>query len=71
LNDAQSTELLAGVIADRHTSARFYNLEASRRFGDNIKLSVEGRLFSNMRASNPLYSLRDDDYLQLELACYF
>jgi hypothetical protein len=70
-NDVQSTELLAGVIADRHSSARFFNLEASRRFGNNIKLTVEGRIFSNMAPSEALYNLRDDDYLQAELAYYF
>lgn len=72
LNDIQSSELLFGMTIDRHdTRQRFYNLEASRRLGDRWKLSLEARFNSGLGA-NPLFnSLRNDDYVQAELAWYF
>lgn len=70
-NDAQSSEILVGVIADRDSDARFYNLEASRRIGDQWKLSVEARAFADIPHGDPLFGFRRDDYLQLELARYF
>ena len=71
LNDAQSTEFLAGVVFDRDSSARFFNLEASRRLGDNWKLEVETRVFSAIPADDIQHSLRNDDYVQLSFARYF
>jgi hypothetical protein len=70
-NDVQSTEILLGVIINRDHSDRIYSIEASRRLTDNWKLSVEGRIFSGVRPATPFYSLRNDDYLQIELAYYF
>jgi hypothetical protein len=67
----QSTELLAGVIQDLDSSARLFNLEASRRLGDNWKLSVEARWFIDIPPADRLYELRRDDYMQAELAYYF
>ncbi len=70
-NDAQSTEALIGVIVDRQSRARFYNIEASRRIGKRFKLTLEGRAFVAIPANDPLFSIRDDDYMQVELAYYF
>ncbi len=47
LNDVQSTEIVAGIIFDRTSNTKFYNIEASRRFGDNWKTELEVRLFSS------------------------
>lgn len=71
LNDAQSSELLAGCIADLDSPARFCSAEASRRFGANWVLSLEARTFSRIPENDPLYGLRRDDYLQVELAYHF
>jgi hypothetical protein len=71
LNDVQSTEMLVGMIFDLDHNGRMFNLEASRRLGDAWKLSVELRTFADAEITNPLYSLRNDDYLQTELAWYF
>jgi hypothetical protein len=70
-NDVQSTEILAGVIYDLDDGDRFYNLEAERRLGDTWKLSVEARIFSNFSSNSAIYAVRNDDYLQAELAWYF
>ena len=71
VNDAQSSEVLIGVINDRRRAARFFNLEASRRIGAHYKLSIEARAFAGAPASDPTFFWRRDDYLQLELARYF
>lgn len=70
-NDVQSSDILAGVIVDRDTHAVFGSIEANRRLSDNWKLALESRFFSNLDELDPLYGLRDDDYLQLELIRYF
>jgi hypothetical protein len=71
LNDEASTEALVGMIADRDSDARMLNIEASRRFGDHWKFNLEAHWFNNIPASDPLYSFRQDDHIQLELAYYF
>ena len=70
-NDVQSTELLAGIIFDRTSDTKFYNIEASRRFGDNWKAELEVRLFSSAPADDPAFLLRNDDHIRFELRYYF
>lgn len=71
LNDVQGTELLSGVIVDRHTGASVVNIEGSRRLGDRWRLSVEIRSFIGIPQADFLYGLRSDDYVQLEFARFF
>jgi len=70
-NDVQSTEILAGVMFDRTNNAKFYNIEASRRIGDNFKVNFEMRLFSGIPVTDPSYLLRKDDRIRLEVSYYF
>ena len=70
-NDEQSTEFLLGVILDRGNGSRVVTLESSRRLGDAWKISLEGYAFLNIPDDDFLYSLRRDDFIQLELARYF
>ena len=70
-NDEQSSELLVGVIQDLDSSDAAWNIEASRRFGNNWKASLEGRFFSVEETRSALYQIRNDDYIQLEFARYF
>ena len=71
VNDPESTEVLAGVIQDADSSQRFFNLEASTRVWETWRLSIEGRFFQNFEPPRPQNGLRDDSYLQLEMAWYF
>ena len=71
LNDAQSTELLAGFYVDTVDYSRSFRVEASRRLGDSWKLEVELQTFTNIDDDNPLAAFADDDYLQVDLAWYF
>jgi len=71
LNDAQSSEMLFGVISDVKTSAQAYSIEASRRFGDSWVLSLEGRFITNVADFEPLATIHHDDVIQLELTRHF
>ena len=72
MNDENDTSMLIGVVADRDDSSRLYSIEASRRMSENLKLTLEARAFSGLTDSaNPLYSVRKDDFVQLELGYYF
>lgn len=71
MNDAASSEILLGATVDVDTDAQFYNIEASRRFGESWVLSVEGRFISSSGGGDPLSVINHDDIIQFELARYF
>lgn len=71
LNDMASSEILAGVIKDIDDSSVMATVEASRRLGENWKLSLEASFLSNIDENDILYNLRDDDSFKLKLAYYF
>ena len=71
LNDVQSTELLFGTILSMENESNSYLLEASRRFGDNWKISLEAYVYSNITPSDLMYGMRNEDFMQLTLAWYF
>jgi len=71
LNDVQSTEVLAGAIVDADSQATFASIEASRRVGDYWKITMEARAFTNLEPVEPLFIVRDDDYLELQITRYF
>lgn len=70
-NDEQSSEILAGGIFDRDQHTQLYRVEASRRLGSDWKLSLEGRLYTAVDEQDLLFSQRNDDAIQIELARYF
>jgi hypothetical protein len=70
-NDEQSTEMLAGVIFDRTSNAKFYSLEASRRLGESFKLELQARFFSGADQHDFAYFLRQDDHIRAELSYHF
>ena len=49
-NDVASTEVLLGLIVDPHTDEKAVSLESSRRLGDRIKVSLEGRFYAGTNA---------------------
>ena len=74
-NDEQSTELLIGVSVIEDANNYFWNLEASRRIGENWKATFEARILSNIDESDPsaspFYAVRNDSFVMIELARYF
>ena len=71
LNDAQSTELLAGGLFDLELGSRGYRAEFNRRIGQSWKITAEAQLFGHIDSEDPQYPLRSDDFIQLELARFF
>lgn len=71
LNDAESTEMLAGIGHDLDYDSQSLIIEASRRFGDDWKLSLDGRFFSSDDPADLSYSINKDDHLQLTVERYF
>jgi hypothetical protein len=70
-NDTQSTEVLMGVIWDRNTGGMFFNLEASRRIGENWLLDLQTRIFLGQDEDDPAFTVSQDDYLELFLTYNF
>ncbi len=71
LNDVNSTEFLGGAIFDLDSRSKSFFFEASRRVGDSMKLSLDARFFIGQSFTDPMFFIRDDDFLQLRLAWYF
>ena len=71
LNDVNGSELLASVILDLEGGGQSYNIEASRRIGNDWKLSLEARGVNNTPADSTLTSFEHDARLRMELARYF
>lgn len=71
LNDVQNATLLAGVVIDLDTAETFFNIEAERRFRDNIVVELRVRAISGADSSDPSYPISRDDYVQLQVASFF
>jgi hypothetical protein len=71
LNDAQSTEVLAGFLVDVDKYSRSFRIEASRRVGQSWKATLELQTFANIDPDDPLVAFEDDDYLLLDMAYFF
>ena len=70
-NDTADTQLLAGFVQDLEVSTNTLLVETSRRFGSHWRLTLEAWFFLHAPPSSLIYSLRDDDFVRLELAYYF
>jgi hypothetical protein len=70
-NDAQSTEALIGLVWDRNTEGKFFNIEASRRLSDSFLLEAQGRFFTNQKTADPAKAFTKDDYIELFLSYNF
>ncbi len=70
-NDAQSSELLAGIIYDTGKHSQSFSLEGNRHFDDSWKGTIEMQVFSNVDPSDPLAAFEKDDFLLLEIARFF
>jgi hypothetical protein len=71
LNDAASTEILLGFSQDIDSEGQIFTLESSRRIGDTVKVSLEAFMVFDASEEDYVYSLRDDDYVLLDVAYYF
>ena len=72
LNDTQNSSILVGLIQDldQHQS-RLAFIEASRRFGNNWVITLDGRLFTASSSDDPLYPIEQGDHVTLDAAYFF
>ncbi len=70
-NDADDSSVLAGVAVDLNTQELFLNIEAERRFADNLSVELQLRTFMNAEPGDALFLVEQDDYLQLRLSWYY
>ncbi|MEN8178739.1 MAG: hypothetical protein ABFS39_08975 [Pseudomonadota bacterium] len=70
-NDAQSSELLTGIIQDLDSSALMFNLETNRRLGSSWKASMQARFWIDVPKDDPFYAFSSDDYIEINIAKYF
>ena len=71
LNDEASTEALVGSFIDLDTDAIIVTFEANRRIGNSFKVSLEAVSYLNTENDPGLNQLRNEDYLQAEIAWFF
>lgn len=70
-NDINSTEILGGAIFDLDTKSKAFVIEASRRLGQNLRISLDGRFFTSVSTRDILWPAGDDDFLQLKLQWHY
>ena len=71
LNDAASTELLAGMIYDLDYENKSFQIEASRRLGDQWKVTLDGRFFLAEDNTDLMSAMNKDDHIQIGVERYF
>lgn len=71
-NDVASSEILFGVNLDLDDSdSHSVFFEASTRIGNATRVLVEGFYFDSSSPSDPLYSFKQDSYIELALEYYY
>jgi hypothetical protein len=70
-NDVDGSEVLTGVVSDWSHGSRFFNLEASRRIGNDWKFGVQARLWSHVDEEDPFIGFNRDDYVELKISRFF
>ena len=70
-NNAADTDILFGAIADLDDRSTVLVLEATHRLADRWAMAVVARVWTGIAQSDPLYPLRQDDYLELTLSRFF
>ena len=70
LSDVGSTEFLVGSFVDAKDGSVFIGAEASRRFGENWKIALEGRGYIPQKG-NILNFFRNDSQIQVDIEFYY
>ena len=63
--------MLAGAIVDRTDGSALATVEASRRLGQDWKLTLEARAFIGIDGADVLHGLRRDGGLTIKLSRFF
>lgn len=70
-NDVQSTEILFGGIFDLKRSTKLFSLEASRRFGQSWKFSLEARILSSVATDEFFNFFQNDSFAKASISKFF
>lgn len=70
-NDIATTSMLGGIVVDTETGATGLRFRGERRLGDDYRLSAEAYFFRNVPRQDLVYSIADDDYVQIRIARFF
>ena len=70
-NDVQSTELVAGILADTDYSTRTMTVEWNRRLSDQWSLRVEAVALLDVDEADPVHVTRRDSFIGLDLIYNF
>ena len=71
LNDAQSTEIIAGVLADADHSTRTMSFELRRRISDQWSMKLESIVFMDVGEEDIIYDTRRDSFVALNVTYNF
>jgi len=63
--------MLGGIVVDTETGATGLRFRGERRLGDDYRLSAEAYFFGNVPPQDLVYSIADDDYVQIRIARFF
>ena len=69
--DAESSEILAGVIVDQEDQSRSFRVEANRRVLTDARINLELQTFNNIDPGNANFHLRNSDFILLSLELFF
>ncbi|MCG6863150.1 MAG: hypothetical protein LJE70_18045 [Chromatiaceae bacterium] len=70
-NDAGGTRALGGIFWDLEYRSWLVRLEASRRIGNDLRVSLNALVPGYIAEEDPLSSFRKDDMIQLEAKYFF
>lgn len=70
-NDTQDTSALVTAAVDTETAETLLRLEAERRIGERVKLSLEAGAYLNTDESSLIHDLQDDHYVRATLAVFW
>lgn len=71
-NDEQSSEILFGISQDLENSSSYAaKIEASRRIGNNYKITLDSWFFNSNNMEEVLFNIKEEDFVQLALEYYF
>ncbi len=71
INDMASSNILLGLIRDLDSGSTIIGIEASRRLGDSLRLTLDASFFIDMEYSDPAFAMARDDCIKLELVWYW
>lgn len=71
-NDVNSSSLLAGVIYDHDHGSESWFFEAATRVYNDFTMNINGQVFNHIPSDDlPLYIVKNDDFIELEIKWNF